>query len=450
MRINFYLKEKNTDSETNILISFHYNNNRLLYHTGIKIKPNQWNSKKQFIFAGVKNTTKLNNRLKLLKNLIETEYDNQISKGVIPEKEYLKSFLDEKFKGKKVKPLGEKHKTFYDYFNEFIESKQNLVKRRTIQKYSSLLNHLKDIEKHYNIKFSLNSFTKQFYLKFINYFVDLEHENRTIKEKHVETMNTVLNWFVSMEYINKNNFSGIKFPFKIPPASTIALNENELNELFSFDLTLNKRLKHVRDVFCLQCYTGLRYSDINKITKNSKQGYIVQLFTEKGNDKLTIPLRHEALTIIDSYFDNDLPLPVISSQKMNNYIKEIGELIGFDTPVTVLKLSGINKTETIKKKYELLSSHVGRRTFITLNINKGMVRENIMKITGHSKYETMSKYYRMSEAEAHKEYFDLWDKIQIKHTPTEIIKNLLFKKVPIKTISFAFGIDIDEIKKLIE
>ena len=71
-----------------------------------------------------------------------------------------------------------------------------------------------------------------------------------------------------------------------------------------------------------------------------------------------------------------------------------------------------------------------------------------MKITGHSKYETMSKYYRMSEAEAHKDYFDLWDRIIIKHTPTEIINKLIAKNVSFETISFALGISIDEIKKL--
>lgn len=450
MTTNYYLKDKNTDSETNIQLYCRYHGKRFKYSPGIKIKPSQWNQAKQFIYAGVKDTTKLNNRLKLLRTLVETEYNSQTEKGIIPEMAYLKAFLDEKFLGKKSQTIKVSQKTFYDYYDEFMESKRNLVKGRTIQKYKSLLSHLKDIEKYYNIKFSINSFTKQFYFKFVNYFVDLEQENRTIKEKHVETMNTVLNWLVDMEYIDKNYFSGIKFPFKIAPPSTVALNENELNELYNFDLTGNKRLKHVRDIFCLQCYTGLRYSDINKITKNSKQDNIVQLYTEKGSNKLTIPLRHEAASIIDSYFDNDLPLPIISSQKMNNYIKEVGKLLGFDTPVNVLKLSGINKTEIIKKKYEMLSSHVGRRTFITLNINKGMVRENIMKITGHSKYETMSKYYRMSEAEAHKEYFDLWNEIQIKHTPKEIIENLLIKKVPIKTIAFALGINIDEIEKVVK
>jgi site-specific recombinase XerC len=88
--------------------------------------------------------------------------------------------------------------------------------------------------------------------------------NNTIKDKHLKSLHTFLNWLVDKGYIEKNHFKGIKFPYKVNPADTISLSEEELNRLYLLDLTENKRLEQVRDVFCIECYTGLRYSDTKK------------------------------------------------------------------------------------------------------------------------------------------------------------------------------------------
>ena len=203
---------------------------------------------------------------------------------------------------------------------------------------------------------NLYSFTKEFYQKFIDYFInEHQHLNSTIKEKHIKTINAVLNWFVEKDYIDKNHFKGIKFPYKINPADTISLSENELNKLYNLDLENNKRLKQVRDVFCIECYTGLRYSETKKINKDSKNGKFLKLFTKKTTDSLTIPLRNEAIKILDNYFNNNLPLPVITNQKMNDYLKELGKLCEFDTPINILNISGNKKKEIIKKEIRIIN-----------------------------------------------------------------------------------------------
>lgn len=448
MYLNFYLREKDTDKETNLLLSFIYSKKRLLWNTGIKLKQKQWNSAKHYVYGGGRNARILNDKIKKIKEVATTEYEKELILGNVPETGYFKEILDHKIKGKKKKvKIEEKQPTFYDYYIEMIKHKQKFVKDNTIQKFDTLLSHLKKIEKKYNIELSLNSFTKSFYYQFVEYFVGLGQLNRTIKEKHVETMNTALNWFVHMEYLDKNRFSGMKFPFKIAPTSGVALTESELLELHSFDLSNQDRLRRVRDVFCIECYTGLRYSDVHKVNKNNRHGRYLNIVTEKTIDGLKIPLRQEAATIIDSYFDNDMPLPVISNQKMNDYLKELGKLAGFNTPITVIELSGNNKVEIVKKKYELLTSHVGRRTFVTLSYQKGMRPFEIMKITGHTKYETFMKYYKLENIDVHKRFFESWEELQSKHTTIEIIKRLLTKNVSLESISYAFSIDIDTIKK---
>jgi len=162
----------------------------------------------------------------------------------------------------------------------------------------------------------------------------------------------------------------------------------------------------VRDVFCLECYIGLRYSDTKKAHKGSRNDKHLKIYTEKTTDGLTIPLRQEANDILDLYFNEDLPLQVISNQKMNDYLKELGEMCKFYTLITILQISGKNKEEIIKKKYELLSTHTGCITFVTLSYQRGMRPLDIMQITGHKGYDTFMKYYRPENIDVHKKFFD--------------------------------------------
>jgi len=447
MSLNYHLKNINSEKETNIILNFNYNSKRLKYFSGIKIIPKQWSTKRQLIYSTGRKSTILNEELRLIKNELENEYKRQIKKGVIPEPKYFTDYLDRKFKA--INKIAEND--FYSYYNELIENKSKFFEKSTIKKYHALLNHLKNIEKYYNIKLNLDSFTKEFYQKFIDYFInEHQHLNSTIKEKHIKTINAVLNWFVEQDYINKNHFKGIKFPYKINPADTVSLSEDELNKLYNLDLENNKRLRQVRDVFCLECYTGLRYSDTKKINKDSITGKLLNIHTQKTTDFLKIPLRAEALKIINKYFDNNLQLPIITNQNMNDYIKELGKLCEFETSVNILEISGKQKTKFVKKKYELLTTHTGRRTFITLAYKNDMKPLDIMKITGHKSYDTFIKYYRLDEIDVHENFFDTWENIQTKYNNSEIIKNLIIKKVSFKTIAYSFGIDVEEIKNMVE
>ena len=75
---------------------------------------------------------------------------------------------------------------------------------------------------------------------------------------------------------------------------------------------------------------------------------------------------------------------------------------------------------------------------------------DIMKITGHKSYDTFMKYYRLENIDVHQKFFDAWENIQTKYNTSEIIKNLIIKKVSFKTIAYSFGIDVEEIKKMVE
>ena len=353
MKINFYLKDKNSDKETHILLSFFYNRQRLLYQTGITCKVTNWNADKQYIYGNSAKIVSQNNTLKAMRNLLEVEYEKKRAEHTVPGREYFKNLLDEKFKGKNSEETNKQN--FFDFYDNFFNNKKKYVSEGRAKKFQTLRNHLIDIEKKLKIKLDLDTFTKKFYYDFVDYFVFIGNLNSTIKETHLKLINTFLNWAVENGFIEKNNFRGIKFPYIVNPADSFALTEEQLTSLLEFDLSGDERLDRVRDVFCLECYTGLRYSDTQQIKELNKDNKFLKVIVKKKSEPLTIPLLPEAEKILDKYFENNKSFPEISNQKMNEYLKELGEITGlFKSEIEILKISGNKKTKIIKKQALLI------------------------------------------------------------------------------------------------
>ncbi|KAA6304149.1 Tyrosine recombinase XerC, partial [termite gut metagenome] len=90
-------------------------------------------------------------------------------------------------------------------------------------------------------------------------------------------------------------------------------------------------------------------------------------------------------------------LPVIRNQRMNVYLKELGELCGIDEPVGETYYKGGERIDVVAPKYALLGSHVGRRTFICNALSLGIPAQVVMKWTGHSDYTAMKPYIDIAD-----------------------------------------------------
>lgn len=91
-------------------------------------------------------------------------------------------------------------------------------------------------------------------------------------------------------------------------------------------------------------------------------------------------------------------LPVISNQKMNKYIKELAKLANIETPVRITQYKGHERIDAIYPKYELLSTHTGRKTFICKALSLGISPNVVMKWTGHSDYKAMKPYIDIADS----------------------------------------------------
>ena len=138
-----------------------------------------------------------------------------------------------------------------------------------------------------------------------------------------------------------------------------------------------------------------------KLKRADIYGDAVHVYTKKTNDSLAIELNSHSRAILDKYagvdFPNGLALPVISNQKMNDYIKDLCELCGINTPISrVYYKNGERCTETLPK-WAMMGTHAGRRTFICYALSIGIPPQVIMKWTGHSTYKAMKPYIDIAE-----------------------------------------------------
>lgn len=158
-------------------------------------------------------------------------------------------------------------------------------------------------------------------------------------------------------------------------------------------------LERVRDVFLFCCFTGLRYSDVAKLRKNDiKNGYF-DIVTQKTVDGIRIELNKYSQAIIDKYKDCQFPkgkvFPIVSNQRMNDYLKELGEVCEIDEPTRIVYFRGNVRHEEVYPKYALLTTHCGRRTFVVNALRLGIPVEVIIRWTGHSDYKSLKPYVKI-------------------------------------------------------
>lgn len=160
-------------------------------------------------------------------------------------------------------------------------------------------------------------------------------------------------------------------------------------------------MERVRDVFLFCCFTSLRYSDAYNLRRSDVKSDHIEITTVKTADSLTIELNDHSRAILEKYkdvhFRGDKALPVISNQKMNDYLKELGELAGIDELIRETYYKGNERIDEVTPKYALLGTHAGRRTFICNALSMGIPAHVVMKWTGHSDYKAMKPYIDIAD-----------------------------------------------------
>lgn len=177
----------------------------------------------------------------------------------------------------------------------------------------------------------------------------------------------------------------------------VYLDEKELTSINKLDLRSREDL--ARDWFILDCYTGLRVSDLVLLNKkNYSNGYIT-IANEKTDEKVVIPAHPAVKKILAKY--KGFP-PAITDVEINRTIKKVAKKAGITAKVLFTITKGGRRKDEYMEKWQMVSNHTARRSFIT-NLRKNGVADSIvMKLTGIRSAATLQRYDKLSADEAAK------------------------------------------------
>ena len=289
---------------------------------------------------------------------------------------------------------------FYEAFDDFVRvcGRQNDWTHSTFEKFAVVKNHLKN----FRSELSFDFFDEEGLTEYVQFLREVREMRNSTIGKQLSFLKWFLRWSFKQGMHSNNAYDAFKPKLKDTQKKIIFLTWEELNKLRELKIPPTKQaLERVRDVFLFQCFTGLRYSDVFNLRRSDIKGDHIEVTTVKTSDSLIIELNDHSRAILEKYkeveFENDKALPVITNQKMNDYLKELAELAEINEPVRQTYYKGNERIDEVTPKYALLGTHAGRRTFICNALALGIPPQVVMKWTGHSDYKAMKPYIDIAD-----------------------------------------------------
>ena len=123
--------------------------------------------------------------------------------------------------------------------------------------------------------------------------------------------------------------------------------------------------------------------------------YYWQYRSVKTNELLSTPINQKCIEILEKYKDLDTPLPRYCNQIMNRELKKLAVSINLDRKVRKIKYVDGNLIEEFFHLYEVISTHLARKTFISTSLQLGVPERFVRKITGHKDDRSFRRYVEL-------------------------------------------------------
>lgn len=250
--------------------------------------------------------------------------------------------------------------TLWDICNLFLGEYEKKVKvgeivKPTLIKYQTILGYVARYLKSINRSDILITDVNQSFCEGLKVYM-LGHLTNNTTFKYIKMFKKVLNFAVDSGYLIRNP---CMVKMKREKLEYHPLTIEQINAIRSKAIQ-NDRLSKVRDLFVFQCYTGMAYIDMATLSRNDIKDDKIIKYRQKTNVKSIIPLFDVTKEILQRY---DYTLPVLSNQKYNSYLKELGDVCNIP---------------------QSLHSHLARHTMATIMLNNGISLPSIAKTLGHS------------------------------------------------------------------
>ena len=262
----------------------------------------------------------------------------------------------------------------------------------TYEKFDYLLGNMQA----YDGRAGVEDITDDYLEGLVSWYIRKGYTNTTIAKK-LGFMRWFLRWCDNSGYYHGTAHRTFRVKLKganFEQKTIIYLERSELAALEAYDFSKSPHLDRVRDLFAFSCYCGLRFSDVIALTKDMITDTQISIVTKKTGDALHIDLNAHTKRILAKYSDlkGRYVFPRISNQKANTYIREACKAAGIDAPVRLIAFRGSVRTEEVKPKWECITFHAARRTFITMALLLEIPVPVIMSWSGHKDVKMLKPY----------------------------------------------------------
>lgn len=220
---------------------------------------------------------------------------------------------------------------------------------------------------------------------------------------YLSVIKTFLKWAIKQ---NKTKIAYNVPKIKCMTKPVIYLTWDELMKFYGMEV--QKKDREVRDMFCLSCFTGLRFSDVSALTDANIVDDAIVVAAIKTGKQTKIELNKYSREIIGRYVGHG-NLFSASYKHRNETLHRLFADAGFDDDVMISEYRGGRRVDKVAKKYEVLTFHSGRRTFISNALTLGIPVQVVMQWSGHSDYHSMRPYIAIAD-EAKKKAMSLFDR----------------------------------------
>jgi len=407
--INFLYRSTKDKSNLILRLLFRYNGKDYVFgsKTKLEVEKTYWNKqhkKKSKDITITNKQTEINIELNKIENHILGAFNSADPDKV--NKEWISAQVDLYYnptQKEKTIPID-----LINYIDFYIDYRKDEVKKTSLKKFNVIKHKLQKLEKFRKKQILILDINNDFKNEFVSYCKNELYSQNTIQRElaiiktfciHARFLGLETHYQLDSLRLDKAKVEKIYLTFD---------ELSRIEEINSDELTVS--LDNAKDWLIISCYSGQRISDFMRFTENQiriEEGKHFLEFTQMKTSKLTtIPIHPKILEILKKR-NGKFPYR-ISDQKYNDYVKEVCKLAGIDEIVKGSKMleteKGNRKQEGLYKKYELVTSHIGRRSFAT-NFYGNIPTTYLINITNHSSEAMFLNYIGKSNKDLAKETF---------------------------------------------
>lgn len=403
--ILFYAKKAKTAANglVPIYTRITINGKRIELSTNRFVEISKWSTEAGKMKGTSEEARSINNHLDLLKSQIRDAEMELIHKKIPVTTETIKSKLlglDER--ARMLVPI------FQDHNNKIKELVGKEYAPGTLERYTTSLKHtIEFMQWKYNVSdIDITKIDHAFIADYEFWLRSVRNCANNTAVKYIKNFNKIIKICLANDWLDKNPFANYKS--KVKEVERVYLTEDEIQSIIEKDFK-TERLSLVRDIFLFSCFTGLAYIDVKNLTKSHISFGIdgeKWIFThrQKTESASKIPILPVTQMIIDKYENHpqssnqEKLLPILSNQKMNEYLKEI---------------AGVCEIE------KELTFHIARHTFATtITLTNGVPIESVSKMLGHKNLRTTQHYAKVLDRKVSEDMKILKNKFKIQ-TPIQ-------------------------------